>query len=84
MIKDKGKLLKNKLKSDWNTKIHNKIIEKQSILLAGELLDYFDNFNFEIIDCISPDCFIDDLKKEGHYYFFYFGGGINSLPSLIF
>lgn len=81
LIKDKGKLLKNKLKSDWNTKIHNKIIEKQSILLAGELLDYFDNFNFEIIDCISPDCFIDDLKKEGHYYFFYFGGGINSLPS---
>lgn len=81
LIKDKGKLLKTKLKNDWATKIHNRIVEKKSIPLIGDLLEYFDNFDFGIVDCISPDYFIDDLRKEGHYYFFYFGGGINSLPS---
>lgn len=81
LIKDKGKLLKPKLKKEWDSKICNKIIEKKTIALTGKLLEYFNNFDFGIIDCISPDNFINDLKKEGHYYFFYFGGGANSLPS---
>lgn len=59
--------LKEKLMSGWNNQCRNKIVSHSSINLEGELLDFVNNFNFDIFDYVSESEFLDEFEKTPHY-----------------
>lgn len=71
--------LKNKLKENWDKNCKLGITTTSQIELSGELLNYFDKFDFSIFDRILPKLIIDEFKENATpSYFKRFGGGLPS------
>jgi hypothetical protein len=72
---DNPKQLKISLKDNWEKYCKEKISEKESIPLAGNLLQYFDTFDFSIFDKIPPKQIVQEHKKHPNHSL-RFGGGL--------
>jgi hypothetical protein len=59
--------LKEELKTNWTNMCESKLEESHRIPLEGDLLTYFDNFDFSIFNYVSPQEFIEDFKKTCYY-----------------
>jgi len=71
--------LKNKLKDNWDKKCKSGITTTTQIELSGDLLSYFDEFDFSIFDRTLPKSIIDEFKKKSTpNYIRRFGGGLPS------
>ncbi len=71
--------LKNKLKENWDKSCKKGITTTTDIELTGELLKYFDVFDFSIFERILPKSIIDEFKQKATpKYIERFGG---SLPT---
>jgi len=71
--------LKTSLKTHWNQHCKTGITATAQIELVGDLLSYFDQFNFSIFDRILPKSIIDEFKQKAtSNYIKRFGG---SLPT---
>ncbi len=68
--------LKQELKNNWADKCEKGITTKENIKLEGEILKYFDTFNFSIIDWLEPNTFIDQFRQTP-FFSRWFGGGLN-------
>ncbi|WP_257207797.1 ABC-three component system protein [Priestia megaterium] len=73
----------NKLKSglieNWDKKCLKGITKTKQVKLTDEFKTYVENFDFSIIDSISPGELIE--QYQGTIYFpFRFGGGLQKLP----
>lgn len=71
--------LKNQAKENWDEYCRQKITTTKEILLSGELLDYFENFNFSIFDSKSLNEIIDEHSKT-EFHTVRFGGGLPQRP----
>jgi hypothetical protein len=74
LIKNEEKL-KEKLRSDWKTKIEEEITKTEKIILTLELQYYLDKFDFSIIHSLEPVDFLEQFRQTA-YYPYYFGGGL--------
>ncbi len=65
--------IKKELKSKWKGSCERKITEKNKIVLAGDLSNYIDNFDFSIFNYIDPQELIKQ-HSQTRYFFYRFGG----------
>ena len=73
--------LKKKLENEWNKYCKEKITKTEDILLQGDLLDYFESFDFSIFDSIAPKDIIKEYKKH-EKYLVRFGGSLPPRPTV--
>ena len=66
------------LKNEWENKCKDKIVKDNSIELDGEFLDYIEQFDFSILNYISPQKVIEDFRNT-EYFSFRFGGGLQKM-----
>ncbi len=59
--------LKKELKEQWDSKCKNEITKTNSIPLEGDLLKYFDNFDFTIFDKIEPKIIVEEHSKHKNH-----------------
>lgn len=71
-LQDTGKL-KEELKKQWDSKCKNKITDTKSIPLEGKLLEYFEQFNFNIFCKIEPKIVVEEHSNHKNH-FIRFGG----------
>lgn len=73
--------LKDELKKEWKDKCENKITKTTLIVLEGNLLNYFDKFDFSIFEKINPKTIVEGHKKHSNHLL-RFGGGLPSRKSI--
>jgi C-terminal domain 6 of the ABC-three component (ABC-3C) systems len=71
--------LKEKIKENWSGKISSKISSKFDVPLTGDLLKYFENFDFSIFDSISVLQMIASHVNTP-FHAVRFGGGLPVRP----
>ena len=71
--------LKDKLKENWDKYCKTKITKTENVLLEGDLLDYYDSFDFSIFDSIAPKVIIEEYKNH-EKYLVRFGGSLPPRP----
>jgi hypothetical protein len=69
--------LKSKLIENWDKYCTDEITKTKRIVLEGEFLTYFNNFDFSIFDKIPPKIVIEEHKQH-HNHLLRFGGGLPS------
>lgn len=69
--------LKENTRDNWDTRCKDKITSTEEVKLEGDLLDYFEGFDFSIFDSVSP---LELLKEHAktRFYSTYFGGGLKT------
>lgn len=67
--------LKQEIKDHWDSHCKDKITKTKSISLEGELLKYFESFDFSIFDKKLPKEIIEEYKFHSQYIT-RFGGGL--------
>lgn len=74
--------LKSELRQRWASHCQEKITDTEAIILEGELLKYFDEFDFTIFDSTS---LIDMIKGHAStpFHTVRFGGGLGLRPAPI-
>lgn len=72
--------LKEKCKEEWPAKCENEISDKQAIPLSGDLLAYFDAFDFSIFTSKSVLELIEGHSKT-QFHAVRFGGGLRPRPA---
>jgi hypothetical protein len=72
--------LKDKIKENWDKYCKEKITETEDVLLEGDLLVYFESFNFSIFDSIAPKVIIDEYKEHTNFLI-RFGGSLPPRPT---
>jgi hypothetical protein len=73
--------LKDKIKENWDKYCKEKITETEDVLLEGDLLSYFELFDFSIFDSIAPKVIIEEYKEHKNYLV-RFGGSLPSRPTV--
>ncbi len=73
--------LKDTLKEKWDKYCKEKITKTEDILLQGDLLIYFESFNFSIFDSIAPKIIIDEYRSHRDFLK-RFGGSLPSRPTI--
>lgn len=73
--------LKDTLKEKWDKYCKEKITKTEDILLQGDLLIYFESFNFSIFDSIAPKIIIDEYRSHRDFSK-RFGGSLPSRPTI--
>jgi len=71
--------LKDKIKENWDKYCKEKITEMEDVLLEGDLLAYFELFDFSIFDSIAPKVIIDEYRAHNNYLV-RFGGSLPPRP----
>jgi hypothetical protein len=78
-LMDKPDELKEQIRRNWDKHCRKKITETADILLTGELLDWYDHFDFSIFSHKSVLELIDEHSKT-HFHAVRFGGGLSPRP----
>jgi len=78
---EKPQELKEETRNNWQKYCQEKITETANIELSGELLDWFENFNFSIFSSKSVLELINGHKKT-HFHSVRFGGGLRPRPTV--
>ena len=74
-------ILKEELKDNWENHCKKKITTTEEIILEGNLLRYYDSFDFSIFDSIAPKIIIEEYKKH-EKYLIRFGGSLPPRPTV--
>ena len=72
---DNKENIREGLIKEWSSKCSKNIIEKKTILLSDELLNFIKAFDFNIIDTYSINTIIEE-HRHTNYFYFRFGGNI--------
>ena len=73
--------LKDKLKEQWASKCEKEISSSFEVLLTGDFLKYFEEFDFSIFDKVQRKKIIEEHKKHANHLT-RFGGGLADRPKL--
>jgi len=73
--------LKDELKKNWDKYCKKEITKKEDVLMEGDLLDYFELFDFSIFDSIVPKVIIEEYKTHENYLI-RFGGSLPLRPTV--
>jgi hypothetical protein len=73
--------LKNEIKENWDKYCKEKITETEDVLLEGDLLNYFESFDFSIFDSIAPKDIIKEYESHKNYLV-RFGGSLPPRPTV--
>lgn len=73
--------LKDELKKQWKDKCEKEITKTASVVLEGDLLNYFNEFDFSIFEKVNPKTIVQEHKRH-HNYLLRFGGGLPSRKSI--
>lgn len=80
MLQEGAKDLKESLLKEWDEKVVAKVGKTYGIKRDEKLNEYITDFNYSIIQEITPLDFIESFKeKASTFYFCYFGGGLNTI-----
>ncbi|MCY8789786.1 restriction endonuclease [Bacillus inaquosorum] len=71
--------LRSELIKNWNKKCLDSITKTKQVPLEGEFKVYTENFDFSIIDSVTPAELIEQYQKT-IYFPFRFGGGLQKIP----
>lgn len=74
-------ILKKELKDNWDNHCKKKITTTKEITLEGDLLNYFDLFDFSIFDSIAQKVIIEEYKTH-EKYLVRFGGSLPPRPTI--
>lgn len=67
--------LKEDLRTNWKQYCEEHITSKEKVMLEGDLLTYFDNFDFSIFEKIATKNIIEEHKAHANHLV-WFGGGL--------
>ncbi len=73
--------LKEDLKANWDKHCKKKITTTEEIVLEGDLLGYFESFDFSVFDSITPKVIIEKYKTH-EKYLVRFGGSLPPRPTV--
>lgn len=74
-ILNNPKKLKSGLIANWDKYCKDKITKTESVALEGDLLKYFDDFDFKIFDKVLPKKIVEEHKRHANHLL-RFGGGL--------
>jgi len=74
--------LQKKIFENWDAYCRLKITAEQEIILEGDFLVYFQNFDFTIFNTVQCKVIIEEHKKHQNHLF-RFGGDLQDRPKLI-
>lgn len=67
--------LKEDTRENWDKRCKSKITSTEEVKLEGEILKYFESFDFSIFDSVLPRELLEGHAKT-QYHSIYFGGGL--------
>jgi len=73
--------LKDELKKQWKAKCEKEITKTTPVILEGDLLEYFNKFDFSIFEKVNPKTIVEGHKLHSNHLL-RFGGGLPSRISI--